>query len=89
MTAVLGWTARDRKHKSGQNRGERCTQKRTYVTWSEAEEEAVQLLEDMRDGKLRILKGGNIFAYRCEVCGSFHVGHTPKPQHPFIQEYRP
>src|SRR3990167_7043374 len=57
-------------------RPRRCPTKRTYPDWEIAEKEATLLLEDLRNGKLRIRKSGNVFAYCCSVCGRWHIGHT-------------
>lgn len=70
-------------------RAERCPTKRVYGSWHEAETAARLLIDDLRDGKLAIQKGPNVYAYRCSECDRWHVGHTPRPRHPFIKEYRP
>lgn len=54
---------------------DRCATKLRYATWDIAEREALQLMDDMRDGKLKRVKGGTVFAYSCG--DHFHVGHQP------------
>lgn len=52
-----------------------CMWKRRYPDWPTAEREALTLMDDLRDGKLRQKKGGTVWAY---PCGShFHIGHQP------------
>lgn len=46
-----------------------------YRSWTEAEDAAVTLIEDLRDGRLARQKGDNIFAYRCDYCPHWHIGH--------------
>lgn len=67
----------------GEESRRRCESKIRYETWAEAEDAAVALLEDLRDGKLRILKTGNVFAYQCVFCEWWHVGHVPGPKNPW------
>lgn len=55
----------------------RCQSKRVYQSWSEAEHEAIHLIEDLRDGKLSRAKGQNVYAYRCDDCEKYHIGHQP------------
>lgn len=54
--STLGWTRRQRM--PTETRRQRCASKRSYATWAEAEDAAVRLLEDIRDGKLRNPKNG-------------------------------
>lgn len=57
---------------------DRCRDKIVYPDWLTAEGEALRLMEDLRDGRLKRVKGGTVWAYRC---GShFHIGHQPKPK---------
>ena len=64
-------------------RARRCAQKTSYGSWAEAEEGALLLMEDLRDGKLPLKKEGNVMAYRCDVCGRWKIGHLPRPRNPF------
>lgn len=53
----------------------RCATKRQYAFWDEAEYEARELIEDLRDGKLPIKKGLRVQAYRCLFGEHWHIGH--------------
>lgn len=51
----------------------RCASKLPYSTWPEAETAALELMADLRDGKLKVKKGGTVFAYPC--ADHYHIGH--------------
>ena len=53
----------------------RCRAKIVYGSWSEAEAAALVLMDDLRDGKLQRQKEGTVFAYRCDYCPHWHIGH--------------
>lgn len=52
-----------------------CLYKRHYDDWPAAERAALELMDDVRDGLLRVLKGGTVFAYPCG--DHYHIGHQP------------
>lgn len=54
---------------------DRCRDKIVYPDWLTAEREALRLMDDLRDGRLKRVKGGTVFAYPCS--GHFHIGHQP------------
>lgn len=55
----------------------RCASKRVYASWEEAEDAALLLQEDIRDGRLPDLtKKGALLAYRCAYCTNWHVAHV-------------
>lgn len=68
-------------------RPERCRAKRTYATWWDAEQAAIQLIEDIRDGKLKLQKGTRIHAYQCSECELWHIGHLCRPSNPWNHWY--
>lgn len=68
-------------------RRNRCPDKRQYQNWDEAEEAALILIEDLRDGKLRMQKGTGVYAYKCDYCDGWHIGHTVRPSNPWNHWY--
>lgn len=58
----------------------RCPTKAVYASWDDAERAALLLIEDTQRGTVRIVKGGNVVAYCCSVCGRWHIGHSGPPK---------
>jgi hypothetical protein len=57
-------------------REHRCSTKRVYSSWLDAEQAAVATIDDIQTGLLPSLnKHGSLMAYRCDYCGQFHIGH--------------
>lgn len=66
-------------------RAVRCRQKRAYHTWAEAEKAALDTIDAIQRGVADDFgKAGTLLAYRCNICGLWHVHHAdPAKLQPF------